>query len=224
MLEYLPSIYQTETRFEGTFLKQFLAAFEKVLLGLNDRDHSFVDEDDESSYEDIVPLGEEVSRLHLFLDPRETPEEFLPWLANWAALGFREELSAPRKRKLLSHAIPLYRLRGTKKYLEEMLALCVDAVVTVSDTELPAMQIGTHSTVGDDTCLGGGVPHFFAVRLLVPRLGVDELERQKRIAHEVVQLSKPAHTDYELQDDAPRMQVGVHSSVGYDTVLGAAAG
>lgn len=233
MLDYLPSLYRgaEEGAFEaksvlpeeGGFLKQFLAAFEKVLLGLKDRGHPFVDEDDEMLYEDIVPLAEEVSRLHLIFDPMETPEEFLPWLSNWAALSLREEWGASRKRKLLARAIPLYRIRGTRRYLEEILTLCVDALVTVTDIEVPPMQIGTHSTVGDDTHLGGGAPYFFRVRLLAPKLTDDQLERQTRIAHEITQLSKPAHTRYELEFVSPLMQVGVHSTVGYDTVLGAAA-
>jgi phage tail-like protein len=224
MLDYLPAIYQ-ETDLPGQveFLKQFLRAFEKVMLGLKDELRPYPNDEDQESYDDIKGLGEEVARLHLFFDPWETSEDFLPWLASWAALSLREELSSQRKRKLLAHIIPLYRIRGTRKYLEEVLTLCVDVLVSVIDAEVPAMQVGTHSTVGDDTYLGGGAPHFFRVRLMAPKLNAEELERQSRMAHGVIELAKPAHTYYELDVVSPRMQVGVHSTVGFDTVLGTAA-
>ena len=221
MLDYLPAIYQADNDGQGDFLRQFLSAFEKVLLGLKDGMRPYPD-DDEKSDDDINGLGEVIAGLHLFFEPWETPEEFLPWLASWAALSFRGDLSSLRKRKLLADIIPLYRIRGTRKYLEEILTLSVDCVVSVIDSEVPPMQVGDHSTVGDNTYLGGGAPHFFRVRLIAHRLSDEELERQSRIAHGVIELAKPAHTYYELDISSPSMQVGVHSRVGFDTVLGAA--
>src|SRR5215470_6435731 len=124
MLEYLPAIYQdTYPPEQAEFLRQFLRAFEKVLLGLKDGVRPYPDDQDETSYDEIEGLGEKVARLHLFFDPLETPEDFLAWLASWAALSFHPDLSSNRRRRLLSHIIPLYRIRGTKKYLEEILTL-----------------------------------------------------------------------------------------------------
>jgi phage tail-like protein len=224
MLDYLPAIYQeSDQPKQAEFLQGFLRAFERVLLGLKDKVRPYPDEEDEESYDAIEGLGEEIARLHLFFDPWETSEDFLPWLASWAALSIREDLSSHRKRKLLAHIIPLYRIRGTGKYLEEILAICVDALVSVIDMEVAAMQVGKYSTVGDDTWLGGGVPHFFRVRLMAAKLNAEQMQRQIRIAHEIIELGKPAHTFYELDIASPRMQVGVHSTVGFDTLLGAAA-
>ena len=168
-------------------------------------------------------LGEEIERLHQLFDPQEAPEEFLPWLAGWAALSWRPELSSKRKRRLLARIIPLYRIRGTRKYLEELLMLCVDAVVMVSDTEMPELQVGVHSTVDSDTYLGGGAPYFFRVTLLAPQLSVSEVQAQVQIAHAIIELAKPAHTSYELDVVSPQLQLGLHSTVGEDTVLGAAS-
>jgi len=47
MPDYLPSLYRE--RGAGEFLRQFLAAFEKVLPDLKDRQHPFVDEEDETA-------------------------------------------------------------------------------------------------------------------------------------------------------------------------------
>jgi hypothetical protein len=81
------------------------------------------------------------------------------------------------------------------------------------------MQFGVHATVGDDTYIGGGPPYFFSVILVAPKLSQQEKEKQLAIAHSVIELAKPAHTFYELSIVSPRMQFGVHSTVGLDTVL-----
>jgi hypothetical protein len=44
------------------------------------------------------------------------------------------------------------------------------------------------------------------------------------MAYEVVELAKPAHTTYEFEVNSPQMQVGIHSTVGLDTLLGPASG
>jgi len=77
--------------------------------------------------------------------------------------------------------------------------------------------------VGMDTSLGGAPPHFFRVQLIAPKLSAPELEVQSRLAVSLIELSKPAHTDYELEIVSRQMQVGVYSTVGLDTILGAVA-
>src|SRR5437016_6204898 len=139
LIDYLPAIYREDPA--GTkFFASFLSAFERLLLDVAIDDH-FVEVD-------IEPLEKRIADLHLIFSPQHTPEEFLPWLAGWAALTFRAELNSARRRRLLSHIVPLYRIRGTRKYLEELLTLCLDTTCSVSDTELPALQVGLHSSVG----------------------------------------------------------------------------
>jgi phage tail-like protein len=219
LIEYLPAIYQEADPSQPvidpsqpTFLYQFLLAFEEVLLGLK-----------ETGGVKIEGLGEKITRLYKLFDPGETPDEFLPWLAGWAALSLHSGLSPARKRNLLAHIIPLYRIRGTRKYIEELLKYCVDAVASVSDAELPLMQVGIHSTVGSDTYLDGGPPYFFQVMLTAAGLNEDEFEAQSQIALDVIELAKPAHTCYEINVVSPELQLGVRSTVGIDTILGDAA-
>ncbi len=222
LIEYLPAIYQeADPSHPQMFLGQFLLAFERVLLGQHGEtaDAQRV-VGDKSADTAIEGLGEKIATLHRVFDPGETPEEFLPWLASWAALSFRAELSVPRRRRLLANIIPLYRIRGTRRYLEKLLELCVDAIVSVTDVEIPGLQLERHSTVGFDTYLGGGPPHFFSVTLVAPRLNQDQKDREVTIAHSIIELAKPAHTVYELSVASPRMEVGVHSTIGIDTVLG----
>jgi phage tail-like protein len=223
LLEYLPAIYQEpEPSGAPSFLGRFLTAFERLLLDVDWRADNAEARDEGREIED-EPLERKIADLHLYFDAAETPEEFLSWLAGWAALSFHPELNLSKRRKLLARIIALYRIRGTRKGLEEILRVCLDAIPSVNDHELPAMQIGTHSTVGSDTCLGGEPPHFFRVQLVAPKLNAPELEVQRRLAVSLIEISKPAHTYYELEIISRQMQVGTHSTVGLDTILGPAA-
>jgi phage tail-like protein len=215
LLEYLPAIYQDPT--EGSdpgqgaqFLNQFLAAFERVMLsGQGDAPREAA----------LEPLEEEIARIHLLFDAESTPEEFLHWLAGWVALALRSDLSPPRQRRLLANIAHLYRIRGTRRYLEEILKLHLDALPSVTDEDLPSLQIARHSTVGTDTYLGGGPSFLFQVKLAFSQKENDFTARQRQLAREVIELERPAHTWYELRVIFPRMQLGVHSTVGVDTVL-----
>lgn len=207
LLEYLPAIYQ-----EDPFLGQFLLAFEKVLLGCADE----------------VDLGyrgleEEVAGLAELFDPQKTPEEFLAWLAGWTAFTLRADLDAAKQREFLAQIIRLYRWRGTKQNLQELLKIFTVGLPTVTETAAAEFQIGTHATIGQDTYLGGGPPHFFRVVIRLPRATPEAQERQMGIARALIELEKPAHTSYELEVIFPSMQIGVYSTVGVDTLLGVAA-
>ena len=152
-------------------------------------------------------------------DPARTPEDFLSWLAGWLAFHLRAEIPLAKRRRLLTEMGILYRIRGTRAYLERILRLTLDALPLVSDSELPGLQIAKHSTVAENTYLGGGAPFVFRVTLGFSRRDPAFIESQTRLAREVIELEKPAHTRYELKLTFPRLRVGSHSTVGVDTVL-----
>jgi len=219
LIGYLPAIYHELDEVERpSFLALYLRAFERLLFGGKELESD--DPAEDPSDKIGSGLEEEIAGIPSLFDPQQTPEEFLPWLANWAALSLHPDLSTERRRNLLAHIIPLYRIRGTRKYIEDLLALCVDTFVSISDGDIPELQVEGHSTVGVDTYIGGGPPHFFSVRLIAPKLNDHEKEVQAAIAHDILELAKPAHTLYDLALISPRMQVGVRSTVGLNTLLG----
>jgi phage tail-like protein len=232
LLDYLPAIYHEEPDVvapsgddsdqpdKPTYLSLYLLAFERLLFSDTAHGKEIVDEDGEA----IGPgLEQEIASLPSLFNPFETPEAFLPWLATWASLSFHPDITLDRRRRLLAEIIPLYSIRGTRTYLEKVLTLCVDAFVSVNDTEIDGFEVGRHSTVGVDTYLGGGPPHFFTVSLSAPKLSDREREIQLGIARSVIELAKPAHTFYELSLRSPQLEIGKHSTVGLDTVLGPAS-
>lgn len=213
LLDDLPAIYrgrspEDDPQGDTRFLGRFLLPFEKVLLGRADG----VDLREEKN-KALGPvrgagrdqgLEEKIALLHTLFDARLTPAEFLPWLAGWAALALDPALTEAQARELIIRIVPLYAIRGTKAYLEELLRLYLRPapVVVIEEPDLPPLQIGRHSTVERDTYLGGSPPHFFQVALEFPA-GEGEAEhaggQRWRLARRVIELAKPAHTTYDLR-------------------------
>jgi phage tail-like protein len=218
LLQYLPAIYQEgawnqDDSAAPPFLNNFLLAFERILL---ERPAARKPEAD-----DLIPLGleEQIARLYTLFHPHETPARFLDWLAAWASLQLPTDLPEARKRILIARIIPLYSIRGTKKYLEELLELYLDVPAKVAEADRSDLQIGKQSTVGVDTYIGGGPPYFFRVTLSTSGEQHVAMDQQLQLAHAVIELAKPAHTTYHLSAIHPRMQIAVHSTVGVDTFL-----
>jgi phage tail-like protein len=222
LLDYLPAIYQDPT--DGNdpangaqFLRRFLLPFEQVMLSR--QGDALPAAGPYRRAGDFEPLEDEIAQIHLLFDAESTPEEFLHWLASWVALALRSDLSPSRQRRLVANIARLYRIRGTRRYLEELLKLHLDALPSVTDEDLPTFQIANHSTVGADTYLGGGPSFLFQVKLAFSEKEADHVARQRQLAREVIELERPAHTWFELRVIFPRLQLGVQSTVGVDTVL-----
>jgi|SRR5215475_9515788 len=203
-LQNLPAIFS-----EDPFLGRFLLAFEQILTGLR-----------ETGAEQQLGLEEIIASISTLFDPRETRGEFLPWLASWVALGLRADWTEAQKRDFLSNIVRLYQQRGTRENLSELLRIYTGLSPVITGTEDTDFQIGVHSTIGLDTQIGGGIPHFFKVTVTMPNPDPATLQRQHQIATALIELQKPAHTDYELEILFNTMQIGARSTIGVDTLLG----
>jgi phage tail-like protein len=192
LVDYLPAIYA-----EDAFVQKLMAAFEGVLLGKAD-DSSFP----------ARGLEQTIDRLDRLFDPQETPEEFVTWLAGWTALSLQADLTLAQQRDFIAQVIPLYQRRGTKENLQKLLTIFTQSRPEVLETGGGELQV-TESP-----------PHIFEVVINLPRLGDVALARQIEIARALIDLEKPAHTNYILTTRSPTMQIGVHSTIGTDTILG----
>jgi phage tail-like protein len=225
-LDSLPAIYQQDALVgQPHFLGRFLLAFEQVLSGLGAVDEPGLEEILDGIV-DPVSGTLRLAGVHRYFDPGPTlpgneraPAEFLEWLAGWVALTLRADLDELRQREFIARAVALYRLRGTKQGLEEFVRIYTRLGATVDELNTP-FQIGVHSTIGVDTLLDGGAPHFFRVLIRLPTPEPEQLRRQRQVTTAIIDLEKPAHTYYELDVETPTLQIGVHSTVGVDTLLG----
>lgn len=214
LLNYLPAIFQ-----EDPFLGQFLLAFEKILLGRNGDGVPFPEAGGGSPAQGLEEI---IAGLPAYFDPMQTPEEFLPWLAGWTAFTLRAALPTDKQRQFIANIIQLYRWRGTRQNLQNLLAIFTTGTPTISESPGEEFQVGVHSTVGQDIFLGGGPSHYFRVTIALPRMAESLRSRQLQIARALIELEKPAHTFYDLIPISPTMQIGVNSTVGVDTLLGTA--
>lgn len=202
-LEYLPEIYQ-----ESEFLGRFLKIFEKILSGIDD-----------GVPPDHPGIEQVLDRISDLFDAEKTPLEFLDWLASWAALELPGDWPEKRKRSLISEIVQLYKKRGTKEGLENFLKIYAGEGVYI-DEWLSPLQVGVSSTIGRDTVLGGGPPDFFAVQVILPEPDLELKGKKEAEVRAIIDREKPAHTYYQLEVIVPTMQIGVHSTIQLDTLLG----
>lgn len=229
-LEYLPSVYQQDAQVGlPNFLGRFLLAFEQVLTGLGEVDEPGLEEILDGIV-DPVSSAFRLAGVHRYFDPgpylpeqERAPAEFLEWLSGWVALTLRADLDEVRKRDFIARAVSLYHLRGTKRGLEEFVRIYTRLGMTINELNIP-FQIGVHSTVGVDTLLDGGAPHFFRVLIRVPVANPEQIRQYREVATAIIGIEKPAHTHYVLDVETPSLQIGVHSTVGVDTLLGPSPG
>ncbi|WP_424094777.1 phage tail protein I [Moorena producens] len=184
-LNYLPANFQ-----EDPFVGRFLLALERVMSG-------FLPRDTDDPNPDQLALEEYIDRIPTYFNPYNHPDlpveseiaptEFIPWLASWVALSLRDDWSEETKRRFISNIVPLYRQRGTKTGVKQMLELYTQEDVKIYEFEQPA--------------------HYFQVTITLNERDPQKLQRQEEIAKAIVNQEKPAHTFYALRVLVPGMQI-----------------
>lgn len=147
-LEYLPGIYHTD------FMARFLAIFESIL----------------------TPVEWQVDHFDLYLNPKTTPEGFLPWLANWFSITFGPGWTVEQQREMLAEAHDIFARRGTKWALSRVLEIYTG--------KSPEILDGVEEN--ED-------PFTFTVKI---PLTLKEVNRE--LIEQIVDANKPAHTNYKL--------------------------
>lgn len=184
-LQYLPALFH-----EQPFVGAFLLAFESILAGQGSASDSIEGYDEILDRIDTFFAPQPVSSTShaaLPLDKRQTPSEFLPWLAQWVAISLRDDWSEETKRNFISRIVPLYQKRGTKDGLEELLKLYTNESVEIYELAAP--------------------PHYFQVIITLSEADPEKLNHKQRIARALINQEKPAHTFYALQVQIPAMRI-----------------
>lgn len=99
-LRYLPAVYQ-ENEISREFLERFMSLFETFMW----------------------KKEEQIDDISSYFDADSTPREFLDWLATWTSTVFDESWSESKKRTFLKNAVNLYKKRGTREGLEELIKI-----------------------------------------------------------------------------------------------------
>ena len=99
-IDYLPGIYRRGDS-DTHFLERYLGIFQTLYEELND----------------------EIANMSYRFDPESADRDFLKWLAGWLNITDTCIWNEEQLRKLLKNAVRLYRMRGTKESLSEIIEL-----------------------------------------------------------------------------------------------------
>lgn len=250
-MRFLPATFNETELEEDSFIGRYLKIFEKILSGIDDEyldkkkglgevldvipelfhpRFSFLFE---KANEDFLPLlgdGELEtidryfglkSRNEIVL-PDDFLDDFLTWLASWMDLVLRENWDLQKKREIIARIIPIYRMRGTKKGLEEFLRIYLGGNIEIFET--PAFQVGS-SQVGVNSLIGKGImPYDFTVIATLPKRYKEQSEYCKMFKNikDILDLEKPAHTSYNLRVITSALQIGNKSGsiIGGNALIG----
>jgi phage tail-like protein len=168
----------------------------------------------------MTTVVDTVEGLPALTDPINTDPRFLPWIASWVNFEFDAALSVHEQRELVRRAIRLYRLRGTREGVEEMISVLTAAPVTVVEcTKPPPAVLGGCTLAGKPTLperyLGAEPPAHFLYPHTRPvtRYFVLELESRSRFERRfgeraadvlrrisrIVTTEKPAHVQFTIR-------------------------
>ena len=199
LLDYLPAIYR-----EHPFLNKYLSAFEKILLGRDDGVKIPGETETRS-------LEETIDAIPSLFDPGNTPKDFLPWLASWAALSLRADLGEGERRGFVANTIQRYRRRGTKENLIELLKIFTQTTPEIDEDAVPSDDFKKRypQFETDKRPL-----HFFKVSVLLTDPTPEIVRHKREIAHAIIELEKPAHTFYELETRFSSMRIGDYTNKG----------
>ncbi|NJN03076.1 MAG: phage tail protein [Leptolyngbyaceae cyanobacterium SL_1_1] len=176
--QFLPALYR-EVDFIGRLLKIFEQAFEPAVGTLD--------------------------TLWAYLNPLTAPETLLPFLAYWVGWPSGGPWEVAKQRRLIYHAMEIYRWRGTQRGLRLYLHLYTG--LPLEEPERPPEQqpicieeqftqgfVMGAAALGQEARLGGGRPFHFIVRLRSPR--PEQID--SALVHTIIRQEKPAFCTYEL--------------------------
>ena len=167
-IEYLPSIYK-----DNKDLKGFLYGIQVSMF----------------------KQREIVDHIENIFIPRKS--EFLDWLASWYGVGFSESVESDSKRELIYKLIELYKKRGTKAYLIEIVKILTGANIEIEERKFPSF-LENDNLFREDINL----KIMFTVKLTDDFSNKEEEERLliRRIRN-IIDFEKPAFTRYYIDSD-----------------------
>jgi phage tail-like protein len=211
-LDLLPRVFRSDPE-AARFLDRYLALFEHVFTGVEDRYERFMRE----------------------LDPMAAPADVLRWLGALLDLTFDPSWPLARRRALVAEAVSLYAMRGTPKGVARAIELYVgsapviieafrERAATIPPLGRPGAVLGCGSVLGAPPATRGTVRDDAAHRFTVLVFLDDTCDAQTALPtlRRVLALNQPAHTVATLRVVTPDTRIG-EGLLGIDAMVGARA-
>lgn len=217
-LRYMPELYQQDQE-SAAFLEQFLSVFE-------------------TSFTDVQSEIEAITR---YFDPSGSPTESLDWLEGWLAADEYRDWPESARREYLARAPELYKMRGTRRGLRELIELYL------RHTTDGTIETATQAPAGGEEDLNGDTPTghrlFFLDRADLDRIsggsdgalfesllptdrslvvfcGPFESDRQREAIETIVATETPAHVDSSVLTLDREFVLGQGTFLGLNAELG----
>jgi phage tail-like protein len=206
-LEHLPAIYRRSDAVGRNVVRDMCFLFE----------HMF------GSVERLLGGG------HDFYDPHHCREDFLPWLAGWTAFVVDLDWPEPKKRALIKRAVDLYRIRGTRRALALFLKLFTGFEPDIEENTWPfkGFRVETEARIGIDSVVLPPVnlSNCFVVTMPIKFADVKETPELIVRIHQIIQMEKPAHTNYYLRflEEEGEVELREFFSIGLRSGIGIGA-
>ena len=192
-LDYLPEIYQAAPG-EDPFLERFLGIFQSL-------------------YSDLTEEIREVSR---YFDPEVMGGEYLEWLSDWLAIEDGYLWPEDKLRTLLRRGMELYRIRGTRRYVAEMVKLYTGQepwIVEHDQLQLDHTDIRRENLLKE---LYGESPYM--VTMILDGSALESPESHKALLR-IIENAKPAWIEVNLVVLTPYLFLDQHSYLGINSAL-----
>jgi phage tail-like protein len=202
LLNSLPAIYRAADESGEHELRHLLSAFEDVMFAPARDGPPGIEQEIEAIPSLFAPLGIKGTGRP---EDRKTPDRFLAWLTGWVAFSPWHFFTPEELRNIVARITPMYGRRGTRKYLEDLLRLCIRDLHSVEIDEQPpaGFRVG-HARVGIDSLLIRERPFWFrvAIEIQEPEETVNEHPESRSLVTQrvraIIDFAKPAHTAYDL--------------------------
>lgn len=156
-LRFLPAIYQGDGPVESREITRVRdTALQRWGGGLPEEAHRVIELDEDPIRRFLflfqhmmTTVTDRIDRIVDLTDPMRCEPRFLPWLASWVGFELDEALPIQQQRELVRRAIRLYRTRGTRMGIEEMVRVLTSAPVRVRErVKAQAAVLGKCTIIG----------------------------------------------------------------------------
>lgn len=118
--------------------------------------------------------------------------EFIDWLASWVGISFSSEVSEHSKRRLVQNMVRLYKIRGSKEYLVELIEYLTNVVVRIDDNPIP--KLIHHNLMSKNSM------HRSFIVYIDDRISKDTEQEDKKIAmiRHILHNEKPINVEFSI--------------------------
>lgn len=137
----------------------------------------------------VAPIYSVLDNLPAYLDPAIAPLDFVEFLARWVGVELDETWPEARQRQLVGDAVRLYRWRGTRRGLREVVQLYTGVEPEIEDSG------GVAWSPVPGGALPGSADPSLLVRVRVPDITAVNVARLEAL----VAAAKPAHVPHRVE-------------------------